>query len=225
MQSECDNNNLHESVDVTDIVILYSTWLRGVAKKLYVRYYSSGVELGDFIQYGSIGLIESAKNFKKNESVRFTSFAYLRVKGTILNHIYKFSEVGNYLCSQYRRERDRLNSIRNNNSLEDIDRYSNLVINLAFSILIEERAEDIFTDQDVNYASYQSEENLKIVHELIFLLSEEKQKVMILHYFQFIPFTDIASLMGISKARVSQIHASALADMKEKLEHQGQYEF
>jgi len=225
MQPERNDNSLSENNDTTDIVILYSTWVRRVAKNLYVKYYASGVELGDFIQYGSIGLIESAKNFKKNESVRFTSFAYLRVKGTILNHIYKFSEVGNYLYSQYRRERERLNSLKSDKPLDNIDEYSNLVINLAFSVLIEEKAEDIFIDQDESYSSYQNDENLKIMNELIFLLPAEKQKVMIMHYFQFISFTDIASLMNISKARVSQIHASALADMKEKLEHQSLYEF
>ncbi len=92
-QSKNDDNQ-NKNDDITDIVVLYSTWVRRIAKNFYVRYYAPGVELGDFIQYASIGLIESAKRFNRSEPVRFTSFAYLRVKGTILNNIYKFSDAG-----------------------------------------------------------------------------------------------------------------------------------
>jgi len=213
--------------DITDVVILYSTWVRRIAKNFYVRYYAPGVELGDFIQYASVGLIESAKRFNKSEPVRFTSFAYLRVKGTILNHIYKFSDAGNYIYSQYRREKERLTSVKQGQSLENIDDYSALVIELAFSVLLEEQAEDLFFDQekDGSYSAYQKDENLNFMRELIVLLPCDQKKVMTMHYFQYISFTDIAALMNISKARVSQLHAKAISEMKRKMEHSSLYEF
>ncbi|MGF1731287.1 sigma-70 family RNA polymerase sigma factor [Photobacterium kasasachensis] len=216
-----------QNKDITDVVILYSTWVRRIAKSFYVKYYAPGVELGDFIQYASVGLIESANRFNKYEPVRFTSFAYLRVKGTILNNIYKFSDAGHYIYSQYRREKERLSSLKRKKNIKNIDDYSTLVIDLAFSVLLEEQADDLFFEQelDENYSAYQKDENMQLMRELIGLLPCDQKKIMIMHYFQFISFTDIAGLMNVSKARVSQLHAKAISEMKNKMEHSSLYEF
>ncbi len=134
---------------------------------------------------------------------------------------------GHYLYGQYRREKERLTSVKREQRLENIDDYSSLVIDLAFSVLLEEQAEDLFFDQELdgNYLAYQKEENLKLMRELIILLPCDQKKIMTMHYFQFVSFTDIAALMNISKARVSQLHAKAISGMKDKMEYSSLYEF
>ncbi|EHK8998533.1 sigma-70 family RNA polymerase sigma factor [Vibrio vulnificus] len=203
-----------------DIIYLYSGWVRGVAKSMYVKYKSPGVELGDFIQYASIGLIESAYRFDNRASVQFTSFAYLRVKGTILNNIYKFSDTGSLLYSRFRRERERLDSLKENDKPRDLEEYSNLVIELACVYLLDEKSDEAFalSYSDIAYSQYSNYEESELARNLVWSLPENMRKVMTLHYYQHISFSDIAKMMGISKARISQIHAQAITKIKARLE-------
>ncbi|KUI97007.1 sigma-70 family RNA polymerase sigma factor [Vibrio sp. MEBiC08052] len=213
--------------DTTDIVFLYSGWLRRIVKNFYLKYYAPGVEFNDFIQYGSLGLIESAKHFDQQASAKFTSFAYLRVKGTILNNIYKFSDSGSLLHWRYRLNQERLDSFQQEQPLTDLESYAELVIELAFSSYLDEEQENIFSEDisDDGYRLYQQDEALDMIREFIELLPYQQRKIMTLHYFQFVSFTDIAELMQVSKARVSQLHAKSILAMKQRLESENLYDF
>ena len=193
---------------------------------MYVKYKSPGVELGDFIQYASIGLIESACRFDNRASVQFTSFAYLRVKGTILNNIYKFSDTGSLLYNRFRKEKERLDSLKKNEKPRDLEGYANLVIELACVYLIDEKSDEAFglSYSDTAYSQYSNDEESEMARSLVWSLPESMRKVMTLHYYQHISFTDIAKIMGVSKARVSQIHAKAISKLKARLESNSQTE-
>ncbi len=53
-------------------------------------------------------------------------------------------------------------------------------------------------------------------------LPDREAQIVHLHYFQGVPFKDIAATMGVSEARVSQLHSRALARMRGPLEDAGE---
>ncbi|WP_411993524.1 sigma-70 family RNA polymerase sigma factor [Agarivorans sp. DSG3-1] len=210
---------MNENAKLTEVVNLYSSWTRGVAKSLYIKYYASGVELEDYVQYATVGLIESAERFDRKQPVKFTSFAYLRVKGTILNNIYKYSEVGSLSHNIRRREKERLSSLKES-AETTIEAYSSLVIELSIANLIEDKVEHLFSEEQ-NLEPYQNYENtqvLGLLKPLLIQLPYLQKQVMTLHYFHQLPFANIASVLNLSRARVSQLHVEALRVVRKKME-------
>jgi RNA polymerase sigma factor for flagellar operon FliA len=57
------------------------------------------------------------------------------------------------------------------------------------------------------------------ISTLVRLLPEREQLLVRLHYLQHLPFGHIAGVLGVTKGRVSQLHAQALARMRSRLTH------
>ena len=58
--------------------------VRSLAWKIHQRLPNS-VELDDLIAFGQLGLLEAARDFDQKRQVRFTTYAYYRVRGAILD--------------------------------------------------------------------------------------------------------------------------------------------
>lgn len=63
---------------------LYEGLVRSVAWDIHVRS-SPEVPLDDLVAYGFLGLVEAAGRFDPNLGVRFTTFAYPRIRGAVLD--------------------------------------------------------------------------------------------------------------------------------------------
>jgi RNA polymerase sigma factor for flagellar operon FliA len=59
----------------------------------------------------------------------------------------------------------------------------------------------------------------RLLHEIDRLPAVE-QTVVRHHYLMDIPFADIAALLRLSKGRISQLHKSALAKLKDRIKQQ-----
>ena len=57
------------------------------------------------------------------------------------------------------------------------------------------------------------------IQEAIDLLNEKEQQVMSLLYIEDFNITEIAEILELTKARVSQIHSNALLKIKEKIDN------
>jgi RNA polymerase sigma factor for flagellar operon FliA len=52
-------------------------------------------------------------------------------------------------------------------------------------------------------------------------LDEPELSVIRQHYFEGVPFTQLALARGLSKGRISQIHRAALGKLKDRLRDKG----
>lgn len=64
--------------------------VRSIAWKIHQKL-PSHVDLDDLIGYGQIGLAEAARDFDGRSTVRFTTYAYYRVRGSILDGLSKMT--------------------------------------------------------------------------------------------------------------------------------------
>ncbi|WP_233008010.1 sigma-70 family RNA polymerase sigma factor [Rheinheimera faecalis] len=201
----------------------YQNWAYSIAHELYGKTSFVQAEYSDYIQYALLGLLEAVSSRDQEQEQSFMKYAGLRIRGTILNSIFKFSE------------KDwRINSVRKNKSdyvastLEEViasdvsgmSKLSAIVNELAYDFLLAESFEvedsvfgsnnvcgDIYTDQE--YELYLS----KIIEKKN-SLPVELQAVLNLYYLTEKSFSDIADILDVSKSQVFKLHQKALSMLK-----------
>jgi RNA polymerase sporulation-specific sigma factor len=63
----------------------------GLVAKISKNFSEFGYD--DIFQVGCIGLIKAAKSFKKNKNSKFSSYAYISIKGEICNFLRKYEQI------------------------------------------------------------------------------------------------------------------------------------
>ena len=203
------------------IFALHRQWSQAVALKTYRTYYVSGLGRQDYIQYASIGLLESIDRYEPNRGVGFRSYAVKRIRGAILTNIAKFSEESSFGVWRKRQISDRLQSLtKQQGSTTEPERLViETILDLATSFLIEEEL-DLTLAQQEEHSDLNGFESDALVHNITATfegLPQNMREVMELHYTEHKSFSDIAKQIGLSLGRVSQIHSSAIETIRKKL--------
>lgn len=66
-------------------------FVRSIAWKVHRKVPRHLVDLDDLIAYGQLGLCDAAREFDPNRAVKFTTYAYYRVRGSILDGLTQMS--------------------------------------------------------------------------------------------------------------------------------------
>ena len=72
------------------VVNNYYLLVREIAGKIYYKYktvYCNIVSFEDFIQWGIFGLIDSINKYNINDNIKFKSYAYYRISGSIIDAV------------------------------------------------------------------------------------------------------------------------------------------
>lgn len=210
-----------EEARLTQLLHDNAAWIRSLSWQIYRSCGVSGAELDDYIHFGSLGFLEVIKKGLDLTSLSFKAYAYLRVRGHILNNIFRFSEVGAQLSTQYELQRERAGALNDDNAIPDsksrqLGRLNELVISAAIAVVLAESPEPVASEPaSCPYYHIEQSQLQVVLHDMIDLLSANQQTVIQLHYFQCLKFNDIAELLGLSRARVSQLHSQALGKIRE----------
>ena len=198
---------------------------RSIALSELRRRPSHGLEKADFEQLAYSGLLESIDRFDPLRGTPFDAYAAQRIRGAISDGIAKSSESGAQYTHRRRMETDRLRSFHANEGSKPGDyvaELSDLAAALAIGIMAE-NAKATGVDWHAHHPELEAYESLSwrdmqmsILTE-IERLPETERSVMQQHYFNGVPFTQIAHMLGVSKGRVSQIHRAAVLRVRERL--------
>jgi RNA polymerase sigma factor for flagellar operon FliA len=55
------------------------------------------------------------------------------------------------------------------------------------------------------------------LERVVGMLPEREAEIVTWHYFDDVPFKDIAARLGVSEPRISQLHSRAIGQLKSKL--------
>ena len=215
-----DNSRSKKENTGVDVVDKYSSWIISIARHVYINFYIDGADFEDYVQYGTLGLLEALNRFDPSIGSKFNSYAYMRVKGSILNNIYKFNEYTSTNKSKLDYVNERVDSLLNESEdcASKVDRLSNVIVELAvgFSLeeLIQEGEENKFPCPYTKLYNTQFSKNLR---NLVVDLPKKESDVVILHYFHQLSFIQIATLLDLSKGRIAQLHKSALKSLSERI--------
>ncbi|WP_431495031.1 sigma-70 family RNA polymerase sigma factor [Pseudomonas brassicacearum] len=194
------------------LFFFYGKWLRMIVGLLYSRYPHPLAEWGDYVNLASIGLLQAIDRFNPELNTRFQSYAEPYVKGNVLKGL------SCYVGDRRRYYRERLESIsgmqEEGRAESDLEQVANVAIGLAFGLFLESGIVDPEPKDDNPLSLYEVERESDTLEGCVKLLSANEQRVIQGHYHQHLSFTEISELMGISKSRVSQLHAQALKNIR-----------
>lgn len=215
---------------------------RMVAAISYGKRFNDEIEFEDYLQWATLGMIESLDRFDPSNGVQFKTFASDRMYGAVLDGIASATEKQEQIALRARLRRDRLNSIKQS-AEEPLDaplghgvktsqpvsmlcQLADVATGLALAWLLEDtgmvRVDE--TTADAHHIPYLQVLEIKQLQEqirnLVDALPVQQQTVIRRHYMDEIPFEEIATQLGLGKSRISQIHKQALMRLKEGLNGQ-----
>jgi len=205
-----------------DLIGRYMQVAQRIAATMYTCRPIRELEFADYLQYARIGLIEAIDRYEPGRGASFATYAGYRIKGAILNGIETSSE----LTAQYAQRRlavkERVASVHNGISqTTGEDRFARLAqtaIDLALGYVLEDIGLDADEARDEANDVYNVLE-LKQIRERLLRIVEalpERERVIVKgHYFDHLDFAVLATQLGLTRGRVSQLHARGLTMLRE----------
>lgn len=169
-------------------------------------------EFEDLVGYGMLGLAEAAKAFQPSKGVKFSTFAFLRIRGAIFDGI---SETSWMTRAQYRRHVKRQAAEQSgelDDSSTDVDFGGGNVIALE-----QEHIEDIAEENHSVSSSLALDETKAILIRCVEDLPRREYRLITLVYFDGMSLQDAADRVGISKSWASRVHAKIIKSLGQQI--------
>jgi RNA polymerase sigma factor for flagellar operon FliA len=188
---------------------IYFPWCREVASGLFSKYHHYLVDWHDCVSVVSMATLRCIESFDPDLGVPFEAYAFSRVRGAVLNEI----------RSQVKHSKDRVSQDAEHvlfYEFEGEDRKSSfsLILDAAIEMAVAKLLEVgcIESGQPDNH--YEKEQTAVILAGLTEKLSGPQKFVIKSYYFQQLSLKEIAEILDVSTARVSQLHRSGLTDLR-----------
>jgi RNA polymerase sigma factor for flagellar operon FliA len=213
-----------------------------IARRIHDRL-PQHVELDDLVSAGVIGLMDAMKKYDPAKNVQFKSYAQFRIRGAILDSLRELDWGPRVLRRRARaiQEAHRKLSLELGRTATEteiaaelgmqLNDYQKLLGELRGLDLgsiqqesdeesgMEELSERIPDDkQEDAFALLLKSETKEVLTKAIGELSERDRQVLALYYFEELTMKEIGAVMGVVESRVSQIHTSAIIQLRAKLQ-------
>jgi len=193
----------------------------------------------DLVSAGTIGLVKAARDYDPSKDAEFKTYAYIRVRGAVLDELRSWSFTPATVKKQFERARQlaRQNTQQTGKppSERELAEKLGIPVEKMYKLLEDARARHFLsmhgmTDETPTLGSTladagagqpgQKLEHAELVDELtkqIQQLPEKQRKIIIMYYHKELTMKQIAQVLNVTESRVSQLHASALFRLSNKL--------
>lgn len=204
------------------------TRYRGLARSIAARQLSgrprNGVGLDDMEQFAYEGLLHAIDRYDPLRGIPFGAFARRRIIGSIADGASQMNEADAQHSYRRRVHNERARSIQADSSSPDpLRALAELATGIALGLMLEGTSlAESANGADHRPNAYESlawrELQALLVRE-IGRLPDREAAIVRQHYENGVSFAHISQLLGLSKGRVSQLHASALAKLRARIGH------
>ena len=213
-----------ENLDLVQrIVNKVATWLKPPLSK------------DDLVSAGTIGLVKAARDYDCSSEADFKTYAYIRVKGAIIDQLRKWTFTPTEVNKQLKEMRSHYNLIvettGNPPTDEELSDSLGVPMDKLYKMYETNRSNQFYSidkSEPDGYSigeSYEGKsvqpwekmehtETLGELSSAIMKLPEKQRQVVILYYNQQLTMREISEVIGITESRVSQLHASAVFKLK-----------
>lgn len=221
------------------IIIEYVGLVKIVAGRLSM-YLGYTVEYDDLIGYGTFGLIDAIDKFDYLKGVKFETYASLRIRGAILDHIRRLDWIPRTLRQKqkkleaaYHKLEVELGRSATDDELakeleitpSELDLWKNQTLGMNLISLDEylEQGSEVRMDSrgssqfDEPEKVVEKQELKSMLEEALEYLTENERKVILLYYYEELTLKEISHILEVSESRISQLHTKALQKMKNRL--------
>lgn len=207
-----------------------------------ITYLKPPLSFEDMVSAGTVGLVRAARDFDPSQRAEFKTYAYIRIKGAILDELRGWSFMPANLSKRLRDAQFLSQKITEKTGTTPTDAELAEELGITVDELTElfenARAQhfvslDGFEEDnspalgnllaaDREYTPDKQIEQKELINKLaeaIQQLSEKHRQIILLYYQQHLTMKQIAEILEITESRVSQLHASALFNLSVKLRH------
>ncbi len=220
----------------------YLPLIRKLASKLSIALPPS-LDEDDLVGSGVIGLMEAWERFEPSRGVQFSTYATWRIKGAMIDEIRKSSPAPRSFFSQFRQVHEMEEKLRQSlnrepereeiasalgwtvATVEQIWANYNLMTVVSLEKIIMQpdgeeslRLEGVISAPDLTPEEVLTDkEQIERLAAAIDTLPPRERLMLSLFYYEELTKKEIAELMKVSAARISQLHARALERLREAL--------
>jgi RNA polymerase sigma factor for flagellar operon FliA len=231
------NQYLEMKPDVEELITGHMELVRQIAWHMHGRVYSS-IEIEDLIQIGYFGLVTAAQNYTLREGATFASYAGIRIRGAIVDHLRKSSNLCRTTIEMQKKtnvaERELQSRLgRKPTTTEmashmDISETEMLEWQQAFQANVHQSLDTVYDEFSVWFESSENtpEENIneeelrRLLKDALRTLPEREALVIQLYYVEELNVYEIAEVLEVTTGRVSQIKKSAVSSLRHFLGEQ-----
>ncbi|MFL6676162.1 MAG: sigma-70 family RNA polymerase sigma factor [Massilia sp.] len=203
---------------------LYVPYARALAAKAYSRRATDELEFDEYLQFATVGMMESLDRFDPAQGVLFKTFATRRITGAILDGVQTLSERYQQLALSRRIAKERLESLAEETTAASpetmLRELAGIGIGLALGFILDGtgmvESQDA-ASPDTTYTSLELRQFRHHVAEVLKQLTAREQEVIKMHYFNSVSFDEIARHLELTKGRISQLHKRAIARLRSLL--------
>lgn len=228
----------HDSEIKNELVLRYVHIVKSVAIKMR-GVYNNLSQIDDIVNEGVIVLMSSIDKFDIDKNIKFESFVSKRIRGLVIDIARKndwvprsvrrmskeidrasdelFIKLGRMPTDEEMAEHLNVSVDKYNDCLGD----TNLMNVLSFEMLLEETSGSMprsqFTNSNIDTMPEHYLDNAELKREVkkgLESLREKEKLVVSLHYEKGLNMREIASVLGVSEPRVSQLHSNALRKLR-----------
>lgn len=228
------NQYLEQKPDVEDLIKSHMELVRQIAWHMRGRVHSS-IEIEDLIQIGYYGLVLAAQNYTLREGATFASYAGIRIRGSIVDHLRKSSNLCRTTIEMQkktnvaeRRLQAKLGRpptiIEVAEALEipedEMHKWSQ-----AFQANVHQSLDSVYDEFSVWFESPENtpEDNINdeelrtALKSALHTLPEREALVIQLYYVEELNVYEIAEVLEVTTGRVSQIKKAAITRLRQQL--------
>ena len=225
------NQYLDQKPDVEELITRHMELVRQIAWHMHGRVYSA-IEIEDLIQIGYFGLVQAAQNYTLREGATFASYAGIRIRGAIVDHLRKSSNLCRTTIEMQKKAnlagrelRTRLGREPTSSEMADhmdISEEEMHSWNQAFQANVHQSLDNVYDDFSIWFESSENtpEENINeeelrnLLKDALRTLPEREALVIQLYYVEELNVYEIAEVLEVTTGRVSQIKKSAISSLR-----------
>ncbi|MCR4430532.1 MAG: FliA/WhiG family RNA polymerase sigma factor [Tepidanaerobacteraceae bacterium] len=191
------------------------------------------IDSDDLISYGIFGLLQAIDRYDASKGVKFETYAYARIKGSIIDELRKLDWVPQSIRKKakliQRTYSELEQALGRAVTDEDVCKHLNISKGELQNIYNEIAFTSIISLDDLLYAEdftketarpdimAEKQELKKILGEAINRLPYQEKLVVTLYYYEGLTLKEIAKVLDLSQGRISQLHTKAILRLRGSL--------
>lgn len=200
---------------------------------------TQAADMEDLISAGTIGLIKAARGYDPSRKAGFKTYAYIRVRGAVIDELRKRSFVPSAIHGKIRRIQEAYQRLAGRHGRsptnEELAEAVGMSLGQLYRTLQKARNQHFLSihglteqestmgdfiasgDQASPQAQVERAELRQRLAEAIGELPEKERLVVLLYYERDLNMKETAKVLKVTESRVSQLHASAILRLSTKL--------
>jgi RNA polymerase sigma factor for flagellar operon FliA len=201
------------------------------------------VSRDDLYSAATLGLVEAAHRYDETKGAKFSTFAYMRVRGAVMDCLRRSDWLGKSAREQLKDLRRIMREFRGLHgrkpSIEELAEEAGMDEEAVLKYLAYEKWDSVGSLNDTvgsaeegsspladlvdcgaptPLENLQEEERLEQLARAIQELPEREKQIIVMYYYEDLYMAEMAEVFGVSESRISQLHTRAIYNLTRLLE-------